>query len=147
MTAPEQRPDRLFVPDKESGWVYHWMNAAAGPQGDQNLYMAAWEGWEPAPMDPSKLPPGVLAAAQQQVSQAGGGTAHRRGDLVLYRMRQEAWEKNIHAVSEATLKRQQSTLDTMVLQAQENAARQLRERGQTNIPKNLVFSEDIGDPT
>src|SRR5262245_17081164 len=143
----QARPDRLFVPDKDPDYVYHWMNAASGPQGDQNLYMATWEGWEPAPMDPDKLPPAVLNATQQQISQAGGGTGHRRGDLVLYRMRREVWEKTVHASTQENLRRQQTTLDTMVLQAQENAARALRERGQSNIPKNLVFSEDVGDPT
>jgi hypothetical protein len=152
MTVPlrrdhRQRPDRLFVPDKDPDYVYYWLNCSAGPQSDQNLYMAQWEGWEPAPMDPDKLPPGVLTVAGQQISQPGGTTLHRRGDLALYRMRREAWEKNIHAETEENKQRMETTLDTMVVQAQENAARALRDRGLKRIPGNLVFREDVGDPT
>lgn len=141
-----QKPDRLFVPDKDPDFVYHWMNNAAGPQGDQNMYMAQHEGWEPAPMDPSKLPPGVLEATLQTTSQPGGGTTHRRGDLVLYRMRREAWEKLREEERYENQKRQDTTLDTMVMQAQENAAKNLRDRGQKRIPRDLVFREDVGDP-
>jgi hypothetical protein len=145
MSERGPKPDRLFVPDKDPAYVYRWINASQGPHGDQNLYMTQWEGWEPAPMDPTKLPPGVLAAVGQEVSAPGGGTIHRRGDLVLYRMKREVWERTIHAETEENRKRQETTLDTMVLQAQENAARALRSRGQTRIPSNLVFRENIED--
>ena len=142
-----QRPDRLFVPDKDPNFVYRWMNCSAGPQGDQNMYMAQHEGWEVAPMDADKIPPAVLSVTGQAVSQPGGSTAHRRGDLVLYRMPKEQWEKTVHAETLDNAARQGASIDTMVLQAQENAARQLRDRGQKRIPRDLVFREDVGNPT
>jgi hypothetical protein len=74
----EARPDRLYVPDKDPAYEYRWLNNAQGPQGDQNMYMAQWEGWEPAPMDPTKVPPSVLSVNQQEISQSGGGLVHRR---------------------------------------------------------------------
>jgi hypothetical protein len=151
MTGQERRersvrPDRLFVPDKDPEFEYRWMNCSAGPQGDQNMYMAQYDGWEPAPMDDKLIPPGILTASQQQISSPGGGTAHRRGDLVLYRMRKEMFDKTIRADADEARKRGDVTLDTMVMQAQENAARALRARGQKRIPGNLVFREDVGDP-
>jgi hypothetical protein len=142
-----QRPDRLYVPDKDPEYTYRWMNSQAGPQGDQNMYMAQFEGWEPAPMDPTKLPPGVLAVNSQENSQSGGGLVHRRGDLVLYRMKREQFEKTVAKEVEDSRVRMESTIDTMVLQAKENASKALRDRGQKRIPSDIVFREDVGNPT
>jgi hypothetical protein len=61
-------------------------------------------------------------------------------------MRREAWEKLREEERYENQKRQDTTLDTMVMQAQENAAKNLRDRGQKRIPRDLVFREDVGDP-
>jgi hypothetical protein len=143
----DQRPDRLFVPDKDPAYVYRWMNAQAGPQGDQNLYIAQYEGWEPAPYDASKVPQSVQNVVGQATDERGGTPAMRRGDLVLYRMPKERFEKTVARQTEEARRRQETTLDTMVLQAQENAARALRNRGQSRVPGDLVFRENIGDPS
>jgi hypothetical protein len=142
----EQKPDRLFVPDKDPAFVYRWINVTAGPQGDQNSYISQWEGWEPAPLDPTKVPQAVLNATGQSTNDPISSTVNRRGDLALFRMPRERFERTVAAETKAARERQESTLDTMVLQAQENAARALRNRGQSRVPGNLVFREDVGDP-
>jgi len=144
-TLRDGRPDRLYVPDKDPAYEYRWMNATAGPQGDQNIYMAQWEGWEAAPLDPSKVPSEVLSATAT-ASSAAAGASYRRGDLVLFRMKKERYAEYVKQFDEAR-QRGETSLDTMVLQAQENAAKALRDRGQKRIPGNLVFREDVGDPT
>jgi hypothetical protein len=80
------------------------------------------------------------------VNNPGGGVV-RRGDLILYRMPMDKWEKTVHAATEKQRRAQETTLDTMVAQSQENAAKALRDRGQKRIPRDLVFREDVGDPS
>jgi hypothetical protein len=68
------------------------------------------------------------------------------GDLILFRMKKELYEKNVKAAVNEARVRSESTLDTMVMQANDKAAKSLKDRGQKRIPKNLVFREDVGDP-
>lgn len=143
--APRVKPDILYIPDKDENYHYRWFNANPSTHGDFNLQLAEMDGWETVEKT-GEVPKEVLDRAQQQVNNPGGG-AVRRGDLILMRMPREKWEKTIQADIEANRLRVETTLDTMVAQSNENAAKALRDRGQKRIPANLVFREDVGDPT
>jgi hypothetical protein len=136
--------DILHVPNKDPNTVYHWFNASMTQQGDFNVYKAQHEGWKPVDKIDG-VPSEVLSQVGQSVSNPGGGSI-RRGDLVLYSMPREQWERTVHKQTVEARKKQETTLDTMVAQSQENAAKQLRDRGQKRIPRDLVFREDVGDP-
>lgn len=139
------KPDLLYVPNKEEGYVYHWFNASPSQHGDFNLFTAQNEGWD-AVLDLSKVPTDILNRVGQSSDSPGGGVV-RRGDLVLYRMPREQWERTVHAETEANRSRMATTIDTMVAQAHEQAAKALKDRGQSRIPSKLVFREDPSLPS
>lgn len=109
------------------------------------MFNATHDGWQPV-LEDVKVPSEVLSSIGQGVSNPGGGVV-RRGDLSLYRMPKEQWERTVHADTLENQKRMNTTIDTMVLQANENVTRTLRDRGQNRIPAHMVFREDVGDPT
>jgi hypothetical protein len=65
-----------------------------------------------------------------------------RGDLVLMRIRKEAYEETVGEELRAARDRQNVSLDTMVQQANENARNAAKQAGLKNVPKQLVFREE-----
>ena len=67
--------------------------------------------------------------------------ARMRGDLVLMRIRKDEYERTIGEEIREARKRQETTLDTMIQQANENARRRAADAGMKKIPSQLVFRD------
>lgn len=135
-SLPGGRPDRLFVSDKDPDYYYRWMN-----QRDMNIMSAQMDGYQPViGEDPMmKLIP---LPTGQSTENPSGGVVRQRGDLILMRIRKEAHEEIIGARDREARERQSASLDTMVHQANDNARKALHERGQKNIPAQMVFRDE-----
>ena len=130
------RPDRLFVSDKDPEFYYRWIN-----QRDMNVMAARMDGYEPViGEDPMmKLIP---LPTGQSTENPSGGVARQRGDLILMRVRKDRHEEIIGARDREARERQGASLDTMIQQANDNARKMLHERGQKNIPAQMVFRDE-----
>lgn len=134
--------DLLHVADKDENFVYRWFNCSPSQYGDHNMFMAQMEGWEPVEASATELQRQRIG---QAVDSPAGGMA-RRGDLALYRMPKDQYEKTVAANTRKRAEQQATTIDTMVANAQANAAKALQDRGQKRIPGDLVFRSDVSDP-
>lgn len=128
--------DRLYVSDKDPEFYYHWFN-----RNDMNMMQAQMDGYSAVlGEDPAAVIPGLLPAGQSTENPTGG-VVRMRGDLVLMKIRKEAYERTVGAREHEARERQSASLDTMVLQANENARKQLKERGQKQVPSSMVFRD------
>ena len=134
-----QRVDRLYVSDKDDEYYYRWVNAK-----DMNVLEASLNGFETVhgadPLMPTLTAP-VVPLTGQNTDVPVGGATRQRGDLVLMRIRKDRYEETIGAEERERRERQETTLDTMILQSNENARNALKQRGMKNIPRELVFRE------
>jgi hypothetical protein len=129
--------DPFYVPDKEPGFVYEWKNRA-----DRNMVMMTNQGWEVVSGAP-ELPPGVRAKLSGLTGQSTEvpvtEEVRMRGDLVLMRIPEGVYEERVAAPERAHLARQQTSLDTLVEQANDQARSALARRQQSNIRARHVF--------
>jgi len=133
--------DRLRVKDKEPGFEYRWVN-----NRDLHMQDKLDVGWEPVHKPAEDLLGPTAALAGASTSAPGGGTTVTRGDLVLMRMRTEAFEKNVAGPHRAARERQAASVDTLVEQANESARKRLHLAGMKNIRHDMVF-QTSDDPS
>lgn len=137
-TAMSKRfvPRDLFdVPNQDPDYKYRWVNSK-----DTHMLRQIHNGWEVV-QQPQDLDPAVAAALGQVTGNPTGGTTVARGDLILMRMRREAFEANIAGPKREARERQNASFDTMVEQTNENTQRALRNAGMRpdQIPKEVVY--------
>lgn len=122
--------------------MYRWVNHTR----DVNVLEAQMDGYEPViGEDPKmKLVPlsGPGGPTGSNTDNPNGGVVRQRGDLTLMRIRKDVYEETIGAREREARERQDASLDTMILQANENAQNALRKRGQKNIPAQIVFRDE-----
>jgi hypothetical protein len=126
--------DRLFVPKPEAGWRYRWVNTR-----DHVVRERLSQGFEFVTDPESPLPVGTATVLGQQTGSPAAGGSVTRGDVVLMRMRNEAFEERIAAPKREARERQKASFDTMVAQSNENAQRLMRAAGLKGVPKQVVY--------
>jgi hypothetical protein len=136
--------DIFFVPDMDPDFEYLWANSA-----DRNMITTLGEGWELVTGAP-ELPEAVrqkLQGITAQSSENGGSPeeVRRRGDLVLVRMRKDLYEKRIAAPARRRQKQHDSSLDTLVEQANDSTRSMLAKAQQKSIRARTVFQSSDDD--
>jgi hypothetical protein len=126
--------DRLAVPKPEAGWHYRWVNTK-----DHVVRERLSQGFEFVQEPDSQLPPGTAVALGQQTGNPASGGSVTRGDVVLMRMRNEAFEERVATPKREARERQKASFDTMVAQNNENAQRLMRAAGLRSVPKQVVY--------
>jgi hypothetical protein len=129
--------DRLFVSDMDPEYYYRWANTK-----DINVMSMQLDGFEPVVGEDPKMSLTPLPVAGQSTENPVSAGSRMRGDLVLMRIRKEAYEETIGEELRAARDRQSVSLDTMVQQANENARNAAKQAGLKNVPKQLVFREE-----
>jgi hypothetical protein len=136
----KQKPDRFFVPeaDKEPGYRYRWCNT-----DERNMLGRLAEGYEVVKFKEPELPK-ELRAEGAEVVPTSGVTRKRGTDLVLCRIREDAFQENIESRRRENRERHAGAIDTMVARAKENAERALAAAGLPAASGPLVFKDSPG---
>jgi len=136
MTGPSRgRPDRLYVSDQDPEYYYRWANSK-----DINVMGMQLDGFTAVLGEDPKMQLTPLQGQNSENPVSPG--ARMRGDLVLMRIRKDEYERTIGEEIREARKRQETTLDTMIQQANENARRRAADAGMKKIPSQLVFRDE-----
>jgi hypothetical protein len=130
------RPDRFHVPDADPNFQYRWLNTR-----EENLVEACnYIGWELV-HGPSENPLDPMAG--QSTDSPHGGVTRTRGDVVLARMPKEKFEREVLGEIQEREKRMYGAYDSMISQSNDRMRKIAASHGMTNIPKQMVFREDV----
>ena len=132
--AENELVDEFYVADKESGYVYKWSNSR-----EREMMKKLRKGYEV--VETPEAIPDVVRALNPSM-QGPATTVRQRGDLVLMRIRQDLWEKNVAGPIRLQRQRQKGALGDAVQRATETQARQLREKNMKVPATPMVFETD-----
>lgn len=124
--------DQFHVPDKDPEFVYRWCNT-----DERSMLQRKAQGYEVVLDDKPEIDPRVTSPDVTPIASSAGVTRRRGTDLVLCRIRKDAFDENIDSRRKALRAQHRGSIEDVVAQTNADTEAALRSRGQH--ARGLVF--------